>query len=946
MKKMNLKPVYLFAGVGLLLMVTSARGAPFGFFSTAYDEAYIAHQAGDFTDAQVQILKDGSSEDFFHDMDYGVTNPANQEKLRQTLDTYVPGISKEDAVATMARGRNNWIVWTGGNDRFWSHLNKTTLGALDFLKTVSDEPSLPATRTNRWEELGLVNEPCFEKTNAPREDRFGLWLPSRGKGCQADPFESETKYPGVKIGARGTTLQYRGKAVNFPVGSSYGYASGVVGLRLFPNPDFDQKAADKWDPVRYYTDEVYYSNPQLVRPYRVGMACAFCHVGPNPSNPPKDFGNPAWSNLTSNVGAQYFWFDRVFFWNYKKRSDSFVYQLLHVDRPGALDTSLVSSDQIVNPRTMNAVYDIPARLAVMQKFGNHEKLTGAELGNAQFDSLPEHTLSGSSPLRHFFNPSNNTVSSPRVLKDGSDSVGMLGALNRVYVNIGLFSEEWTKHFIPLIGGPDITPFPIEKAKTNSIYWQAVTNQTPDLALFFAASTKPDSLAAAPGGKAYLQKESSPQLALGKKVFAANCAACHSSKLPENSYTFFNRNNDSCSGDNYMTCWKGYWDYTHSSEFKDEMQKIVSQPDFLKNNYLSTDLRVPVTLTDTQLCSPVATNAIKGSIWDNFSSTTYKTLGSVGDFKVNYPNADGSSLVSDTIAVPAGGRGFVRPPSLISVWSTAPFLQNNSLGKFDWHGTVQGRMDSFNDSIHQLLWPETRSAGQSFPGKQVMSYTTQWGDTLHGVMDVTTEDSYLKLPKSYLPKAIQEVLDLAVTKDKAATTYASHPLMTKGPRIPSNLSKPFESKANWFDRMVASVFGKKKAADRSVASSMMAELQETSTPDDDEIYYNIGPFPAGIPVNLIGNFSFEAGVLSQAEAATKMIGAIIELRHQGLEGEAARKYFMEFASQALIKASSCTDFVVNKGHYFGTQYSEDAKKGASQPLSDAEKSALIEFLKTM
>ena len=39
-----------------------------------------------------------------------------------------------------------------------------------------------------------------------------------------------------------------------------------------------------------------------------------------------------------------------------------------------------------------------------------------------------------------------------MLKDGSDSVGALGALNRVYLNIGLFSEEWLLHFNPLVGG--------------------------------------------------------------------------------------------------------------------------------------------------------------------------------------------------------------------------------------------------------------------------------------------------------------------------------------------------------------------------------------------------------------------------------------------------------------------------------------------------------------
>ncbi len=34
---------------------------------------------------------------------------------------------------------------------------------------------------------------------------------------------------------------------------------------------------------------------------------------------------------------------------------------------------------------------------------------------------------------------------------------MLGALNRVFINIGLFSEEWLLHFNPLVGGKKITP---------------------------------------------------------------------------------------------------------------------------------------------------------------------------------------------------------------------------------------------------------------------------------------------------------------------------------------------------------------------------------------------------------------------------------------------------------------------------------------------------------
>ncbi len=78
--------------------------------------------------------------------------------------------------------------------------------------------------------------------------------------------------------------------------------------------------------------------------------------------------------------------------------------------------------------------------------------------------------------------------------------------------------------------------------------------------------------------------------------------------------------------------------------------MVQQTDFLDNNYLSTDLRVPVTLLQTNACSPLATNAIGGNIWDNFSSQTYKDLPSVGsDYRVSSFHRRGEHLPH------AGGR---------------------------------------------------------------------------------------------------------------------------------------------------------------------------------------------------------------------------------------------------------------------------------------------------
>jgi hypothetical protein len=571
-------------GLGLLSIVLLLTGCAkiFPKPGTVQDEALQAGRTAESFPA--------AGEDFFHDMDGGMALTPDEVK-----------------------GRNMWIVWTGGNDRLWDVMTNSSFGAMDLLKTISSyDPEQDPTvrpeerqglkqsykfkRDNRWYYLGLVNEPCFDKATGPDPQRFGLWLDKRKAGCAPDPFENETKYPGVTIGARGK---------NLPVGSYYGYATGIVGLRLFPNPDFDEAAAKKWDPVRYYTDPKYYNSKDLVRPYRVAMSCGFCHVGPNPDKPPADPENPKWENLSSDVGAQYFWVDRILAWEAEPKN--FVFQVLHTSRPGTLDTSLISTDNINNPRTMNAVYDLNARLEIAKRWGK-ETLTGGELNNTQFNNFVKE-----GPLTQFFQPP-NTVWTPRVLKDGSDSVGALGALNRVYLNIGLFSEEWLLHFNALVGGKPITPIEISVARKNSSYWNATEAQTPYMALFLLKSATPHRLRDAPGGDKYLTKDQA-LLTRGKLAFADRCARCHSSKAPAMAAGM---DPGGCAGPNYLDCWKRYWNWTKTDPYKQEMRKIVLADDFLVNNYLSNDLRVPVTLLETNACSPLATNALAGDIWDNFS----------------------------------------------------------------------------------------------------------------------------------------------------------------------------------------------------------------------------------------------------------------------------------------------------------------------------------------
>jgi hypothetical protein len=683
-------------GVGLLLLMAAAMVAFLVWVKN------VGSASGDVLDEARAVGRDASTfpaayEDYFHDMDGGV--PLTPEEIK---------------------GRNTWIVWTGGDDRLWDVIGVKALGALDFLKTISSHPSLKNNRDNRWRYLGLVNEPCFEKATAPDPQRFNLWLDHRVAGCSPDPFENEQKYPGVAIGARGTASAARA--------SYYGYATGIVGLRLFPNPAFDAQAARDWDANRFYTDPAYYNSPKLIRPYRVGMSCGFCHVGPNPIKPPDDPNNPKWENLSSNVGAQYFWVDRIFDWS--ADPSDFVFQLFHTSRPGSLDTSLISSDNINNPRTMNAVYLLGPRLLHAKRWGK-ETLAGGGLDNHQFNDYPR-----GSPLKHLFEPP-NTVYTPRVLKDGADSVGALGALNRVYLNIGTFSEEWLRHFNALVGGRRVTPITIATSRKNSAYFEATEAQTMDMALFFLKTTGAHHLKDAPGGEQYQSKDEQV-LTRGKVAFAENCARCHSSKTAPPPVPGLDP--DGCNGKGYLDCWNRYWAWTNTREFKDKMRDIVLAKDFLDDNYLSAEFRVPVTLLETNACSPLATNAIGGNIWDNFSSQSYKDLPSAGTIKWYHP-ITGEEKTYD---LPAGGRGYTRPPSLVSLWSTAPFLQNNSVGQFEWSPSVEARMRSFQDSIEQMLWPAKREKD------------TLLGDRIPGKIDRTTEPTYLRIANGYLPDFMQKL----------------------------------------------------------------------------------------------------------------------------------------------------------------------------------------------
>jgi hypothetical protein len=567
--------------------------------------------------------------------------------------------------------------------------------------------------------------------------------------------------------------------------------------------------------------------------------------------------------LSSNVGAQYFWTDRIFVW--ANDPTSFVTQLFHTYRPGTLDTSIVSTDNINNPRTMNALYHVLPRLLEAKRWGK-ETLKGGGLNNKQINDYLQ-----TGPLTQLFEPP-DTVWTPRVLKDGADSVGIMGALNRVYINIGTFSEEWLLHFNALVGGRPISPIEITTARKNSAYFAATEAQTFATAEFFLKTTGPHSLADAPGRDKYLTKDMA-LLNRGKVVFAENCARCHSSKQPEHSAGL---DPNGCAGKDYLGCFNTYWAWTQTEDFKSKMRAIVLADDFLKDNYLSAEIRVPVTLLRTNACSPLATNGLGNNIWDNFTSQSYKDLPSVGEITWYHPVTG----EPNSYKMPAGGRGYTRPPSLVSLWSTAPFLLNNSVGPFDPDPSVDGRMRSFQASIEQMLWPERRERDALLATK------------IPGHIDRTTTRSYIRIAVGYLPDALRK----------------------------------FQS------------FG------QSIAPWLFGEGGIV-----------IGPIPKGTPVGLLANinpFTEDPDPAKKAEHAGKLLKLIqtlnADLRKLGNDAtdEQAARVFENSVDQ-MLELSKCPDLIVNRGHYFGTDFLEPGEAPGVRPpgVGDADKRALIEFLKT-
>lgn len=937
----------------------------------------------------------------FHEVDMVASGPGGQ---LLPFD-YSDGKSVTEHGRRAIQGQNTWLLWGEGNEAFWGWLQERGYGLVDFLILLDSRQ-----RDTRFRDGGMINQPGM-KSRTVRDPLLGLYLdvadgdairlkqPDYDKDANGNLAQRPQRPQGhyTELFQAGDQSLYRNVLASLPDDGLdpdiYGYASGVVGLRLMPNPDFfgntpdAQTARDYWKARvtenekkdAYYTDSAINADPKLVRPFRVSMACAFCHVSLHPLNPPRNPEKPAWANLSGVIGSQY-WRPEHNFANLSK-PDNFLHHYLASQQPGTIDTSLVSTDHINNANTMNAVFDVPARLARAMN-------NATERQNDANQRLPGLEDGGKTePQRHV----------PRVLVDGSDGIGVFGALARVYLNIGTFPEEWARCDNPIIGFTPQKPFSIATVQKNSVYWRAGERyRVPYLAAYFThkdfksgqSISQPMKLANAREddanvGAALIAAETQ-SAAKGREVFIDHCAICHSSKQPTGfgldfSAGWSTRPVPKAGKPAHYTAPQHFaeWDaFTASPAYADYVRRLREEvadrdpEDFLTNNFLSSEIRIPVTLVGTNSGRAVATNAMRGQVWDNFSSETYKELPAVGPVRFYNPWSDtpvdgwGNN---DAYSPPSGGPGYYRPASLISVWATAPYLHNNTLGLYNADPSVAGRLRAFDDGIGKLLWNSRRAdATGPHPG-DLRTIARPLAGKDRGFIYRTTQASSIAFAPGFIRPLIASMLGDTMTSFLslylwlllaiaflllAAVGRARHlafiallgAIAIASVVVLLRLNEVYKyifvfpavlvlfAAWQWLGRerrlLVRVLFVLLSVASVGIGTLSHRFVDGKSGP------LALGPIPRGVPVNLLMNMNPQAARADQLQAVGGLVRALIRIRRDTRDDAAALKVFEDEAARPLLRVSKCPDFVLDRGHWFG------------ESLTDEQKQELKSFLKTL
>ena len=558
-------------------------------------------------------------------------------------------------------GAQIWFNATAGNARFFTYVYQQRYGVvIDWYRVLNAQ-----ARNKRFTIWGLMNDPDCCKPGDPNcpakslDETYGFdycpgddqLLQSVGKPGYRDPacdFHDAAAMPNDPHG--------RPELRQSPCDLEFGTSTGALGLRKFPNPNFNKErwaAYNKGRPGSWagYTEKVASRSdrgaPAFTRlmdgsvepPYRIGMACGACHIAFTPLNPPKDPAHPKWENISGTVGNQYSRFSQIL--GSGMSPETIEYQVFAHARPGTVDTSAIPTDQINNPGTMNAIINTGRRPQFSEEVIKWRKTAQCPAGADERSCWCEPGKTGKCWQRD-----KQTEQVRHILKGGEDSIGDREAVQRVYFNIGsCFEEAWVNHLTDLRQVDPAqrtfgqTPFDIGQARRDCPQFRAMEDRLDDV-VNFLLSAGPTDLYRARGLKEprdlveQLDKEfGAGAVARGNVIFAQTCARCHSSRPEPFTALDFHET---------------------STDPKDKGLRI---------DWLGNDKLTPVSEVGTHQARALHSNHMKGHVWEEYGSESLRA-------KPPDPNVKEPS---------DGGRGYYRNISLLNVWAHAPFMHNNAIG---------------------------------------------------------------------------------------------------------------------------------------------------------------------------------------------------------------------------------------------------------------------------
>nr|MBL8412027.1 cytochrome c [Dechloromonas sp.] len=671
---------------------------------------------------------------------------------------YFEACAREGLNESECVGRLIWYKATGGNERFHTYTFQQRIGVLvDWFRVLrADHRDAPFWA---W---GLINDPSCCKPGDPDcpakspEETYGFdWCPGDdvllkyvGKNGYVDPAcglkdaaldPDDPHSQGGKVDQRASPCDLR-----------FGTSTGALGIRKFPNPRFD---AAKWQAlnggkadwsgfnatkaaatgIESDSRVSKLADASVEPPFLIGTTCGSCHIAFDPLNPPADPAHPKWENIKGLIGNQYTRMSELLGSGMPK--SALEYQMFAHARPGVTDTSAISHDQINNPGTINALFNVAQRPVFKgEKITKWRKVNtcGAEKDEGKCWCEPgangkcwQMSTRDDDTTTVFLG--GQKVALPgvhHILKGGEDSTGAHEAIQRVYFNIGSCAEQcWVNHFSdmrqvdPEQRGFGQTPFNVGQCRRDCPSFRAVEDRLQNILDFFAsAESDQTDLAVARANEkkaknpaatytladlgADLDKEfGKGAVSRGQAVFAENCARCHSSVPESTGGPFANR------------------DFAAPNE---------AHPRKVRADFLSNEQSTPVTEVGTFRCRSLHSNHRAGHLYMEYASDSMRLRPPVAD-------------IPERPELKDGGRGYYRNISLVNVWATAPFMHNNAIGPEicgkpankdnDFHRaryvgadgkllasqpdclrydpTVDGRFELYKRSMHELLNPKER-----------------------------------------------------------------------------------------------------------------------------------------------------------------------------------------------------------------------------------------------